>query len=504
VNRIAGLDDLIRRARRRLVANLCLRQGVNAACAAMGGVILLLIVGAQILDWRWLAAVAAAGAAAGVGLVRRQAPPRYRIAQLIDRNLGLHDSVSTAFFYNRMSAARGAAEDMRAAQLAEAERLARDVNIERAVPFSTPRSVYVMAVLGLIASGLLGLRYGITRSLDLKPPLAALLLNALGRDPQPPDDRMQDQKRYRELLSQLGLTQENSASDSKTAGFKPSAATADAQSQQQQKQLESRNRQQSPGSAQAENMRQERERAAAEGAQNSERQGDRRTGPDQSAANSPSAQQLASTQQHESSSLVDKVRDALSSLMSRFSSQPRQAESRQQIADARSRPDSGNGQNGDGSQQKSGRGQRQQSAENGSSGAQGQGEQQKGDSSQMAQSGNRSKGEDSENASKQPGSGIGSRDGNKEIRQAEQLAAMGKISEIIGRRSQNLTGDATIEVASGGPQHLRTGYSQQNASHTDSGGEISRDEIPLAYQNYVQRYFEQVRKQAAPAAPVKK
>jgi hypothetical protein len=470
----------------------------------MGGVILLLIVGAQILDWRWLAAVAAAGAAAGFGLVRRQAPPRYRIAQLIDHNLGLHDSVSTAFFYNRMGAARGAAEEMRAAQLAEAERLARDVNIERAVPFSTPRSVYVMAVLGLIASGLLGLRYGITRSLDLHAPLAALLLNALSRDPQPPDNRLQDQKRYRELLSQLGLSQENSASESKTAGSKESAATADAQSQQEQKQLESRNRQQAPGSAQAENMRQERERAA-EGAQNSEQQGDRRTGSDQSASNSPSAQQLASAQQHESSSLVDKVRDAVSSLMSRFSSQPRQAESQQQIADAQSRPDSGNGQNGDGSQQKSERGQKQQSAENGNKGAQGQGEQQKGDSSQMAQAGGRrSKGEDSEDASKQPGSGIGSRDGSKEIRQAEQLAAMGKISEIIGRRSQNLTGDATIEVASGGPQHLRTGYSQQNASHTDSGGEISRDEIPLAYQNYVQRYFEQVRKQAAPAAPVKK
>ena len=40
-------------------------------------------------------------------------------------------------------------------------------------------------------------------------------------------------------------------------------------------------------------------------------------------------------------------------------------------------------------------------------------------------------------------------------------------------------------------------------THTDSGGEIHRDEIPLAYQRYVQHYFEQVRKTPAPASPTK-
>jgi hypothetical protein len=70
---------------------------------------------------------------------------------------------------------------------------------------------------------------------------------------------------------------------------------------------------------------------------------------------------------------------------------------------------------------------------------------------------------------------------------------MGKISEIIGKRSQNLTGEVMVEVASG-KQELRTAYSQQPARHTDSGGEIHRDEIPLAYQRYVQQYFDEVRK----------
>ena len=32
------------------------------------------------------------------------------------------------------------------------------------------------------------------------------------------------------------------------------------------------------------------------------------------------------------------------------------------------------------------------------------------------------------------------------------------------------------------------------AAHADTGGEISRDEVPLAYQQYVQQYFEEIRK----------
>jgi hypothetical protein len=53
-----------------------------------------------------------------------------------------------------------------------------------------------------------------------------------------------------------------------------------------------------------------------------------------------------------------------------------------------------------------------------------------------------------------------------------------------------------VEVRSG-DQQLKTQYSQKQAAHTDSGGEIHRDEIPLLYQQYVQQYFEQIRKTPA-------
>ena len=59
-------------------------------------------------------------------------------------------------------------------------------------------------------------------------------------------------------------------------------------------------------------------------------------------------------------------------------------------------------------------------------------------------------------------------------------------------------GEVMVEV-SGGKQQLRTQYTKSGAQHAEGGGEIRRDEIPLHHQDYVQQYFEEVRK-AAPAA----
>lgn len=105
---------------------------------------------------------------------------------------------------------------------------------------------------------------------------------------------------------------------------------------------------------------------------------------------------------------------------------------------------------------------------------------------------------------KQPGSGAGNQDGDKRIKQAEDLAAMGKITEIIGKRSATVTGEATVEVQSTS-QQLKTAYAAGTAQHGQSGGEIDRDEIPVAMQPFVQEYFKQARKPAPPSqAPATK
>ncbi len=73
------------------------------------------------------------------------------------------------------------------------------------------------------------------------------------------------------------------------------------------------------------------------------------------------------------------------------------------------------------------------------------------------------------------------------------MKAMGKISELIGKRSEQVTGESMIDVQSGN-QKLQTAYKDKTATHGEGAGEVSRDEIPLSVQAYVQEYFQQVRK----------
>jgi hypothetical protein len=50
-----------------------------------------------------------------------------------------------------------------------------------------------------------------------------------------------------------------------------------------------------------------------------------------------------------------------------------------------------------------------------------------------------------------------------------------------------------VEVGSS-KQPLKTPWSQRQTTHGDSGGELHRDEVPLMYQQFVQHYFEGIRK----------
>ena len=73
------------------------------------------------------------------------------------------------------------------------------------------------------------------------------------------------------------------------------------------------------------------------------------------------------------------------------------------------------------------------------------------------------------------------------------LEAMGKLSELLGQRASEVTGQVMIEVGNT-KQQLRTAFTQQQAGHSEAGSEIHRDEVPLMYQQFVERYFEEVRK----------
>jgi hypothetical protein len=188
------------------------------------------------------------------------------------------------------------------------------------------------------------------------------------------------------------------------------------------------------------------------------------------------------------------MKDAMSSLMSKMRPNPGSQKSMQNNEKSADNQQSGQMQQANKDpQSQSQNGRDQQSSQDPN--AQGQ---EQGQTTEKAQS---SQGRNSDKTSDKNGndarSGVGRQDGLKEFKEAEQQQAMGKLAEIIGKRSQSLTGDMMVETPSG-KQQLKTQYSQRVGRHTDLGGEINRDEVPVMYQQYVREYMEQVRKQAKP------
>ena len=486
--------ETVRRARRRVLANEVVRQGAYSFSAALGSLILLLLLGTQILNWPWLIALPAATLAVGIYATWRRMPSPYEVAQHVDRRLDLSDSLSTALFF-AVPSGRGGSEDVRRAQRSQAERLAAGLDLRRAIPIRAPRALYGTALLGLIASSLFALRYGLDHQLDLRPPLARVVQETLGigerpqaaraRKPAPsrPPDRPEEPGFSLDEARQKGPGELDGAPDSAL----DTVEVPDVDNSR-------------TGSKNADKSKQARsERAEAGPGENEEPEGvsansgnqqsaDGRQGPG-SGRQDQGGEKQASGSPGENSSLLGKVRDAMSSLLSRMRQQPGATGSQQQPSaqgGSQAQNQSGNSRDNGTQGQQAGNGQ-PSDAQDG----------QPGDANQNAQSSqSRSTGQGGQEPStKQPGSGIGRQDGSKDVKLAEQLAAMGKISEIIGKRSANVSGEVTVEVQNSN-QQLRTPYAQRDVHHADAGGEISRDEVPVALQAYVQQYFEQVRKLA--------
>lgn len=491
---------LIRRARRRILHNELFSQGANAFSAALIAFILLLLVGTQILSWQVAAVIPLAAAGIGIYRALRRTPEPYRVAQMVDLRLELEDTLSTAFFFSTADPGASVSSEILRCQAENAEQVAQSVDVRRAVPYSMPRAAYLMGALILVASSLFALRYGISRTLDLKPPLAQMLQEQFGwkpktqaandarrKTPRPPEAQPDDNGSAADEDTQKGTAEKESSQqgDSEMAGQQQAEKDGVNPKGDPKQQAENSGKKGDEGDAQAE----EKSDSGADPSDN----GQQGNNGKQDQAQSGNKQDSNSG---ESSSFLSKMKDAVENLLSKV--KPQQGNQGSQKA---SGADQGQKQQGNGKQS----GSKQQSAKNGQqqSGDQQQGEAQDGQPGDDAKNAQDQQGKgagksDSQQASKQPGSGIGSQDGDKSIKQAEQLAAMGKISEILGKRSANISGESTVEVQSTS-QQLKTQYVQRGAQHSQGGAEISRDEVPVALQSYVEQYFEQVRKQAPPA-----
>jgi len=463
------MRDLVRRARRRLFHDQLLVRSANSLSAAVGALILLLLAGAGTLGWYWAVVALAAAAIAGIWQARRRLPSPYRAAQLVDARLDLADTLSTAVHFS----AAGIGTEIERRQQEQAEQLAATVDLRRAIPYVLPRSAYLLAALALVACGICALRYGLTRRLDFKPSLARLIAQRLDpaaelasnpTAPAPaakPDDPL-------DPAAQQGQP---------GAGEPAQASSLDSQNPSAPAAAE-RHASENGGPQQGQNAEAQNGEPGEQAGSSDAAGGNRQPPTAQNAQREPAP--------NENASLLSKAKDALQNLLSR-------ALARRQNSDGA--PSSGSNRQANPPRNQAQSNQPRQ-GQSGQPGDEADSQPQEAPADGQPGQAKPGKSSNGEQAGKQPGSGAGSNEGDKSLRQAEQLAAMGKISRIIGKRSANVTGEAVIEVESTA-QQLRTPYAPGGARHTQGGAEINRDEIPVALEGYVEQYFEQVRKQAA-------
>ncbi len=473
--------------RRRRLALLMVEQAALAVALAMGVFALLLILGTQILNWYWPVGTLAAALLVGALRLRGRIPAPYGLLRAADGRLHLHDAISTAYHFAGTAALDPASAQVRAAQRRDAETLALTADPAAAVPWSTPRPVYAAIGATVVALSLFGLRYGVLQSLDLRAPMAPVLaqffqpseemVEAWNRPPKPepeippetlpptvPDQSQDPAERVDDAL----LTPEETA-----ALAEGQASDADRH----------------PGEADARNADSAAKgtppvdaEAGQQASSKPEDAGDR----DNSKSKPPSFDQ--------DSDLLRKMQDAFANLMNKLNVPPRAGE-RQRAALSRA---------------EAAQSERQRQAPGQESGEERKGEggpptnqsaqQAAGQSRESgAQEGQQQQTQAGEASQKSANRGAGQGEGDKQLRQAAQLEAMGRLEEIVGNRAENLKGEIMVEVSSG-PQQLTTSYSETDAAHRAAGTEIHRDQVPLSLQPYIQRYFEEVRKGEQPTA----
>jgi len=481
------LLELVRRARRRILHNELLCQGANACSAALVAFILLLVLGTQILSWYW--AVLLPLIATGVALyrVRSRLPSMYRTAQKVDFRMHLADSLSTALFFSNPESVPRSSAELRRLQSAQAERDAGRVDVRQAVPYTVPQTAYIAAALLLVASSVFALRYGLTDRLDLKQPLARILQQSLGlgdRDQQASVDPRKSPAKIPldDLDSSDGQearpTDSNQQPDDLADNNSPSPSSQNTAADKTGK----KDKSQSDADKADEEGQADQTEDPSEGQQSAANQKDGQKEGKESGSN-PDSKSGSNSQ-----SLMSKMKEAMQNLLSSMQPSPNSQQPQQNSSNQNGK--SSKNQN----KQQGNKGEKKNAQAND---AQGQQASDDGEQAQNAQ-GQSAEKADSPLANKQPGSGAGNKDGSKDIKLAEQLAAMGKITEIIGKRSANITGEVTVDVQNTS-QQLKTAYQERTAQHAQTGAEINRDEIPVALESYVEQYFEQVRK-----APAKK
>jgi hypothetical protein len=450
-----SLHELLTAARRRVFGHVFVREVLLAAAVGCGVGAVVLFVGTAHLGAYWIAIAAIGTLSARLWIERRKRPSEYDVAQAIDERLKLADTLSTAAYFAAPEASVKVDPSLRELQRARAEQAARTVDLKQALPMRRPATLYPAAVLALLVVGLLLFRVSATGSFDTR---ASLVEGPLKSFLQPSEKQLRGEKRPGE--GDEPANGEDTAKDldkNRDYAGEPEAQTQESPEDPETADEQKGNQQKGDGKGDA---------AKAEAP-------DSQSPPNPQDASEQGKEQDGQQQE----SMLDKLKDAISDMMGKSKPNGKQQKTAQkgkkgdkQKGDDAEKSDADDKNPGDNAD-----------SENHNKG------------NEMDASGSSAEGQKDDNEH----SGVGSQEGDKSARQAEAMKAMGKISELFGKRAESVKGDMMIEVGST-RQQLKTPLAQRGAMRGESGGEIHRDTVPLEYQQFVQRYFDQVRR--APAA----
>ena len=343
-------------------------------------------------------------------------------------------------------------------------------------------------LIAVLAAGLITMRYGIEGTIDLRRPMV------------PGVQRLAQLVREEVEAAQRTLSaRTDDLSSQQNESLKSERATAD--SRQKATAVADMQPVQQPGAASKNAGGNDGEsESAADGDQNpgdggeqensSNNEGKPNMGGRESAGRSATQQQAGAA--NESSSIFNKISNSMSNLLSAVKPQSGPA-GKNAAESARGGKAQGgkNGKNGSGQDQSASA---SDSLERGEASNPDQG-----DMARAAAAGQNADGE----PGKLAGSGAGTSEGEKAIRKAEQRAAMGKLSFLLGKRAENLTGTTAVEVLHG-EQELMTRYQDGKSEHRDVHAKGERDAVPLELQNYVDRYFGRLHESGSQPANTKK
>ncbi len=453
-----SLSDLLTKARTRAFQLLLVHQLTRAAAIVFAGGVIILLAGTEYLSAFWLVLLVILTIAAAIYVALRNRPSEYKVAQKIDAKLQLHDTISTAAHFLEAPEAADAA--IRESQRLQAERAAESVDLKQALPLARPRALFPAIGLAVALAAVLLLRYAVLGSFDPHTSLVASAYdNVFGpaaKQPKLPGSPESGGDQPGDGREESKEAQKNNdfAGDP-SANFDP----ATPENQQDQNKQEAANKDQN-----------------ADGGEKKDAPGQDPTSDDQKQADKQPADGNQEAKSNTEPSLLNKVKEALNDMLNKMKSSPNEQ---------------GKNQKSDPSDSEQQPGQDGQSQEKGDSQ-----QAQNGKQSSDAQDGNNSA---QNQKSQEPQNGIGSQEGDKATKQAEALKAMGKITELLGKRAENVKGAVMVEVGST-KQQLKTPVGQGQSTHAEAGSEIHRDEVPPIYEQFVQQYYDKIRK-TSPSPP---